>query len=217
MQRKFIFSEGEYYHLYSRGVDKREIFLDEGDYARFLKLLYIANGEKHFVFRDVQNLPLNEVERGEPLVAIGAYVLMPNHFHILVKEIRKGGVSAYMEKLLTAYSTYFNRRYIRTGSLFESTFRAEHARRDEYLKYLFAYINLNPVKLLEPKWKETGIRNMSRAKKFLNERGYSSYAEHRGVENASPVLTASAFPEYFSKRGSFETYLDDWLKYREVT
>lgn len=216
MQRKFVISEGEYYHLYNRGVDKRIIFLDDKDRRRFIKLLYVANGERSFVFRDIEDRPLVEIDRGEPLVAIGAHVLMSNHFHILVKEIKKGGTSAFMEKLLTGYSSYFNKRHGRSGSLFQGTYKAEHLNRDPYLKYIFSYIHLNPIKIIEPKWRETGIHNIKRAKDFLERYQYSSYLDHAGAEREEgSILSVQEFPAYFSTTREFREVTKEWLKYKD--
>src|ERR1700683_1654947 len=109
MQRKIVLSQGEYYHVYNRGVEKRNIFRDEHDRRRFLKLLHVANGERPFVFRDIEHKQPEDIDRGKSLTAIGAYVLMPNHFHLLLKEIGDGRISSFMEKLLTGYSSYFNK------------------------------------------------------------------------------------------------------------
>jgi len=216
MQRKIEISVGEFYHIYSRGVEKRNIFLDASDKERFHKLLYFANGERPYVFRLIQGQPLNAIEVGERKTAIGAYVLMPNHIHILVKETQEGGVSGFMEKLLTGYSMYFNKKYDRVGPLFQSRFKAQHANRDEYLKYLFAYIHLNPIKLFEPKWREKGIKDTVRAKKFLGQYQYSSYAEYAGKERSeSIILSKKEFPDYFSEQDSFDDFLHDWLEFRD--
>jgi putative transposase len=216
MQRIIEFSEGEYYHIYNRGVDKRNIFLDSGDHDRFVKLLYLSNGTKPFVFRDVQDKDLKDIERNDLLVAVGAYCLMPNHFHLLVKEIHEGGITQFMEKLGTAYSMYFNKRSKRTGFLFESNFKAQHVDNDEYLKYLFAYIHLNPVKLIEPSWKDFGIRDIGKAKKYLEDYQYSSYADHLGIKRKEDlILSRKEFPEYFEKTHEFKSFIDDWLKYKD--
>jgi len=121
MERKFSFSVDEFYHIYNRGVDKRLIFLDSFDHDRFLKLLYLCNGTKSVIMKSVQDLSLSDlykIDVGDRLVSIGAYCLMPNHFHLLLKEIRPGGVSAFVMKICTAYSMYFNKKYERSGSLF---------------------------------------------------------------------------------------------------
>ena len=216
MERSIEISVGEYYHIYNRGVEKRDIFLDDRDKERFIKLLYLANGEKPFYFRAVQGLPLADIDTGKKKVAIIAYSLMQNHFHILVKEIVEGGISDFMEKLLTAYAMYFNKRYKRVGPLFQGTFKAEHVDRDEYLKYLFAYIHLNPVKLIEPQWKERGVRDKKKAEQYLKTYRFSSYLDYIGVDREDRlILTREEAPDYFTDIYEFEDFVRDWLAYKE--
>ncbi|MDO8518443.1 MAG: transposase [bacterium] len=220
MLRKVPLAEGEYYHLYSRGVEKRNIFLDDYDRSRFLKLLFLANGEKSFVYRDIEDAAYSEIDKGGQLVAVGAYVLMPNHFHILVKEIRQNGTTDFMRKLLTGYSSYFNKRHNRVGTLFQSRFKAQHVHRDEHLKYLFAYIHLNPVKIIEPQWKEKNLQNLMGVKKFLDGYTYSSYQEYigpsYGSREESAILSRQVFPDYFASPHSFKDFVQEWLTYKEV-
>src|SRR5665213_2524311 len=130
MERKIVFALGEYYHIYNRGVEKRKVFFDDIDRNRFVRLLFLANSNKSFVYRLVQGRPLNEIDVGEKSVAIGAYTLMPNHFHILVKETKEGGISNFMEKLQTGYSMYFNKKNERVGPLFQGRFKAQHVVHD---------------------------------------------------------------------------------------
>ena len=216
MQRKISFSLGEYYHLYNRGVDKRTIFFDNTDRDRFQKLLYICNGVEPVVFRDVEDYELDKIKRGNPLVSIGAYCLMDNHFHILIKEIEEGGISKFMKKLATGYSMYFNRKNQRTGALFENNFKAKHADDDGYLKYLFSYIHLNPVKLIEPEWKDEGLKDIEKVKKHLLDYRYSSYFDFLGIDRMEKnILKVGDFPEYFIENDSFDKYMDDWLRYKE--
>lgn len=216
MQRKITIAPGEYYHIYNRGVEKRNIFISKDDHERFMRLLYLSNSTKPYVYRLVQGLPLNEIDLGEKRVAIGAYSLMPNHFHLLVREIEDGGISGFMEKLTTGYSMYFNKRNKRVGSLFQGTFKAEHVDTDEYLKYLYAYIHLNPVKLIEPTWKEKGIQNLTRAKKYLESYRYTSYVDYAlGKREESAILSPKEFPGYFEKKKDFARFVDEWLDYRE--
>ncbi len=216
--RRITFSVGEYYHIYNRGTDKRVIFMDDSDRKRFIKLLFVANGSKPFVFRDFPiGVPYVDINRGEPVLAIGAYCLMPNHFHILVKEINENGISKVIGKALTSYSSYFNKKYKRAGVLFEGTFKATHVNSDEYLKYLFAYIHLNPVKIIDPEWKENGIKDREPAKKYLTEYTYSSYLDYMGAERVEgKILNKAAFPEYFSEFKDFEQFIDEWLSFKEL-
>jgi putative transposase len=216
MERKIDFAPGEYYHIYNRGVDKREIFLSDDDRNRFIKLLFVANGDKPFAYKTILGVPLDKLDRGEQLVDIGAYCLMPNHFHLLVRERKDGHISSFMEKLGTSYAMYFNKKYKRSGVLFQNTFKAQHVDDDEYLKYLYAYIHLNPVKLIEPEWKEVGIQNLPVAKKYLEKYRFSSYADYAMEERAeSAILTPSEFPDYFEDKGDFDHFVKDWLDYKD--
>lgn len=217
MNRKFNFSVGESYHVYNRGTEKRLIFLDESDYQRFQKLLYLCNSEKGMVFRDIPAEEIYKHDRSKTIVDIGAYCLMPNHFHLLLHERTEGGISIFMQKVLTAYSAYFNKKYGRSGSLFEGVFKATHADIDEYLKYLFSYIHLNPVKIIDPKWKENGITDRRVAKKYLMGYPYSSYLDYMGKKREeSVILDRGAFPEYFAEFKDFEQFIDEWLAFKDI-
>src|SRR3989338_3762333 len=214
MERKIEFSVGEYYHVYNRGVEKRTIFLDNNDRDRFSKLLFVSNDTQPFIFRDLKNKTFGEIKRDKPLIAIGAYCLMPNHFHMLVKETGDGGLSSFMEKITTAYSKYFNTRHHRVGPLFQSRFKAEHIDRDEYLKYLFAYIHLNPVKLIEPHWKEDGIQDSAKAKNYLEQYAYSSHKDYAGsLREEGKILSKDEFPAYFLKPQDIKGYVKEWLEF----
>ena len=223
MSRILPFSTGEYYHIYNRGTEKRDIFLDKADYLRFIVLLYISNNTdvvhiSNHINQGRSLMKMLDIDKKDSLVDIGAYCLMPNHFHILLKEKTENGISKFMKKLSTGYSMYFNKRYERTGRLFEGTFKSVHADSDEYLKYLFAYIHLNPIKLINPVWKEEGIRNSVEAKLFLNEYSFSSYFDYSNTGNRSEtkIINKNAFPGYFSTVKDFEDSINDWLSYETI-
>lgn len=217
MIRKVSLIAGEYYHIYSRGVNKSVIYKNHTDYIRFIFLLYAANSFEPVRIREWQGPSLPDIKRGETLVDIGAFCLMPNHFHILIKEKIDGGITKFMKKLMTGYSMYVNKRYDRTGTLFESRFKARHVDNDEYLKYLFAYIHLNPVKLIEPEWKEVGIKDLEAAKTYLKEYSYSSYFEYLGRDREEKeILKKDVFPGYFKEQKDFEIFLHDWLDYKDI-
>jgi len=214
--RNLSFSQNEFYHIYNRGVDKRGIFLDDQDRNRFIRLMFICNGAFPVVYRNTQKLSLSEIRVGNKLSAVGAYCLMHNHFHILVKETEEGGTVKFMSKLLTAYSSYFNRKYERTGTLFGAKFKSSHLDSDEYLKYMFAYIHLNPLKILDPNWKEKTL-DLKTAKNFLDKYFCSSHADYAiGTREESVILNKEVFPEYFKNAKDFESYLYDWLNF-EIT
>jgi len=217
--RTLIFAENEYYHIYNRGVDKRSIFENDFDYKRFTLLLYLANSNASFQIRTDTGKKISEYfssEREETLVDICCYCLMPNHFHILIREKTAGGISSFLHKLKTSYCSYFNKKYDRKGSLFETTFKAEHANTDNYLKYLFSYIHLNPVKLIDPAWKENGIRDFNDSYKFLQNYEYSSYLDYLGVDRIQgKIIDKVALPGYFKDKDAVETEIFDWLTYKK--
>lgn len=216
MQRKITISIDEFYHLYNRGVEKRRIFTKDADYKRMQRLLYVANGSNPYKYDEIKNTPLHQIDRGNPLVAIGAYTLMPNHIHILIKEIVEDGASRFMEKLTTGYSGYFNKVNERVGSLFQGTYKAEHAETDEYLKYMFSYIHLNVIKLVEPEWRNKGLKDLKTSKEFLESYKYSSYQDYAGViREENIILNKEVFPEYFSDKFEFEDVINDWLQFKD--
>ena len=215
--RPISFSVGEFYHIYNRGTDKREVFLDDYDRDRFIKLLFVANGVEPFVFREFPpGLSYINFKRGGPIVGVGSYCLMPNHFHLLLKETEENGISRFLAKTLTSYSSYFNKKYKRTGRLFEGTFKATHADTDEYLKYLYAYIHLNPVKLINKNWKENGISDHEYTRRFLESYKYSSYIDFVGKERKEKaILDTKSFPEYFAGVNDFDKFVNEWLSYKD--
>lgn len=212
---------GEYYHIYNRGVDKRVIFNNKFEYLRFIALLYICNGKKDvdiYSFLKKKEGPtfftIFDEDRGEMLVSIGAYCLMPNHFHILVREESDKGISLFMKKLSTAYAMFFNNINSRKGTLFEGRYKAKHVAFDEYLKYLYAYIHLNPVKIVDPLWKQNGISDVKKAQEFLDVYDHSSFQVYKGGNTFQRnILNTSAFPEYFEHSADFDTMINYYMTY----
>ena len=198
----------EYYHIYNRGNGKHEIFLDKDDYDHFMKLLYICNSENEFNFRvSVVREKINafDFERGAPLVSIVAWVLMPNHFHIVLISHRsdlweKGinPITEFMRKLSTAYAMYFNKKYERTGGLFEGAFKSRYIGGENYFNYIFSYVHLNPIKLIQKDWKERGIVDKEKAKNFLERYEYSSFQDCFGKKRKQrDIIDKDSLPGYF--------------------
>ena len=213
--RKVSFVFGEYYHIYNRGNSKQKIFHEKEDYLYFIKLLYILNQKNKKQLRDYTHDVFISRENCDPLVAIGAYVLMPNHFHILITPTEDGSVSKFMQKISTGYVMYYNQKYKRSGSLFEGKFKSQHANNDRYLKYLFSYIHLNPIKLIDKNWKEKGIKNAQKAFEFLNNYTYSSYSDYVNESNRPEciILNKKAFPAYFPNSKIFRKEIVEWFNY----
>jgi len=119
-----------------------------------------------------------------------------------------------MQKISTAYVMYYNQKYKRTGGLFESKFKSEHLSEDRYLKYIFSYIHLNPVKLIQENWKEAGIRNKNTATKYLKKYEYSSYSEYLGIERKqNEIIERKSYPNYFPSPKNFQEEIIEWLSY----
>jgi len=223
--RKTEFAEGEYYHIYNRGNSKQKIFLDDKDRERFLKLLYLCNSKQGIDFyNDITKRKIDawDFEKGESIVNIGAWVLMPNHFHLYItpktarKEARlpsKNTITDFMHRVLTAYSKYFNAKYKRTGALFEGKFKSVHTSKDNQAKYLFSYIHLNPIKLIDAKWKERGIKNKKEALNFLDLYKWSSYFDYLEFNRPeNKILNRIDFLDYFKTKRDFQKEIFDWIK-----
>jgi len=148
--RNIIFENNQYYHVYNRGVEKREVFVEESDYIRFLDgmrefnqveltdglfKLWRREGEPGSALRDRARLPL---------VEIISFCLNPNHFHIQLKQVADDGISRFMHKLGTGYTNYFNLKNKRCGPLFQGRFKAKYLSSEESLFWLSVYIHGNP-------------------------------------------------------------------------
>jgi len=216
--RSVSFAPGEWYHCFTRGVDKRQIFMDEQDGERFQMLLYVCNSKKPIHLSNLSHemrqgpaLPhMLTLKRGKPIVDIGSYCLMPNHPHFLLREIDYGGISAFMQKLLTAYTMYFNKRHERTGVLFSGRFKAVHVANDPHFRRVINYIHANPAELYEPGWKKGVIRNYMRLKKRLLSYSFSSLPDYEGTRRPHGALVnMRAAMEHLDEMPSFRALLDD--------
>ena len=152
---------GEYYHIYNRGVDKRDIFNDLEDLERFkesIKLFNQIDGigslemyHKSTSMNEVRalsshgehGLGLKSKPKSEPLVAIVAFCINPNHFHFVLKQLVDGGIAKFMQKILGGYTYYFNKRNQRTGSLLQGTYKYKSIIDDNYFRKIFGYVNQN--------------------------------------------------------------------------
>lgn len=215
MTRSVIIAPNEFYHVYNRGIEKRKIFLTHADHERFIALLYLAN---QFEATDLkyQGRSMSEIKNraGNPLVEIVAYCLMSNHFHLLLREKVEGGIARFMQKLTTGYTMYFNKRNDRSGPLFQGTYKASHVQDDFYFRYLISYIHLNPVKIIDPLWKENGIQDRLRAERYLERYAYSSYPDYLGeVRPHGRLLEKSIANDIFPAVSDFKECVTEWLTY----
>jgi len=217
MTRLVQFTPGEYFHIYNRGTNKMKIFLSDYDYSRFQKLLYLANSKETVKFSDLNPkspYPVWTQKRGETLVDIGAYSLMPNHFHILIRSKNEKDTGLFLQRILLSHSKYFNIKNERSGTLFQGKSKAEHINKDTYLKYIYTYIHLNIIKLIQSDWKEVGIKNIKKAKEYLKNYKYSSFIDYLGINRLEGgILNKKAFPNYFQTPKQFEKEIFEFLDY----
>jgi putative transposase len=153
--RKTELAKGEYYHIYNRGVDKRNIFGDESDYYRFFHSLILLNDVEDGLIDKYRNHCRSEVRvqpsefrrlslsQERPLVNFVAYCLNPNHYHFIFQQLEEGGIKNFMHRLGTSYTMYFNKKYDRSGSLFQGPFKSAHIKDNGKLFYLTTYVNCN--------------------------------------------------------------------------
>ncbi len=143
--RKTPLVEGEYYHVFNRGVDKRTIFSDESDFQRFLKSMKEFNVVKPIgsIYENSFRKSKNSKGSDKPLVEFIAYCLNPNHYHFILCPVIENGIEKFIHRLNMGYAKYFNEKYKRGGVLFQGPFRSVHVGSNEQLLYLSAYVNLN--------------------------------------------------------------------------
>ena len=188
--------ENGYYHIYNRGVEKRLIFQDREDYTKFLYLLKVYLSPPDELQKEYPLLKTHVVRNnlyGE--IDLLAFCLMPNHFHLLVKQKSKQTIIKLAKQVIAAYSMHFNKRHERVGPLFQSRYKAALVDSDEYLLHLSRYIHLNPI-----------ARGVS-----LDEFEWSSYLYYLGKRDAQ-WLNVKIISEYFndSKKGfSYKEFVED--------
>ena len=126
------------------------------------------------------------------------FVLMGNHYHLLLKQLKDKGISKFMLKVGTGYAMYFNQKYKRTGRLFEGTFKSILADRDSYIVYLSRYIHLNPAERMESAQDEDKKKERGNVAVFLSNYKWSSYLDYIGKKNFPSVIDKSFILNYFN-------------------
>ena len=217
--RKVRLAEGEYYHIYNRGVEKCNVFIDDSDYNRFLFLLAACNDtspllNSQFHYRGLASIAsIQNRKKRDKLVDIICFCLMSNHFHLLLKQRKDRSISLFMQKLGTGYTMYFNTKRERSGSLFQGTFKAVHIDKQNYLNQLVTYIHLNPIDLVEPKWKENGIQNWQSSYDFARGYRWSSYRDFlRDGSRFKNILSLDIVFELFGSVSTDEKMAKKFVK-----
>ncbi len=218
--RKLKFEKGKVYHIFNRGVEKRSIFLSDGDRWRFLQGMYLFNdqegsanllwrleqekGKIHFgILREY--MAVTGIKR-KPLVRIMADCLKPNHFHLLLQELQDRGISKFMQKFGVGYTKYFNKKYERVGPLFQGAFKAVEVKSNEQLMYLIAYINaINPGQELESELKSVA-QNPEQILEFIEHYPWSTHLEYLGKRD-SIIVDKGVAGELFSTPIQYKNFV----------
>lgn len=219
------------YHIYNRGVEKRDIFEDEADRWRFLQSLYLFNDKEsshrtlHRFREENKKLNIKTLRREispqdqEPLVKIMADCFMPNHYHLLLEEAKENGISKFMQKLGTGYTNYFNKKHDRVGGLFQGSYKSVRVEEKRYLKYLLVYINvLNPAELIEVNYKEQGIEDIKKVMEFAADYEWSTHKEYLGTRN-SFIIDKGILENAFTNPEQYEDFVEMVLnseKYKKL-
>ena len=219
--KKPNFISGNIYHIYNRGIEKRDIFMEDLDYFRFIHDLFEFNDQapagKFSQFSQAQKQKQSEaglpsVKPRKLLVEILAFALMPNHFHLLIRQKEKKGIVKFMQKLGTGYTMYFNQKYERVGSLFQGRFKAVAVLKEKHLLYLPFYIHLNCLDLIEPDWRNGKIENFKKAIKFFESYRWSSYLDYIGKKNFSSVTQRQFLLKCLGGEKKYKESTVEWLK-----
>lgn len=206
--RKTILATDQIYHIYNRGVEKRQIFLNKRNYNRFIELMSyyrFANCPVKFsqfkvLSRDAREDLLDKLaNQSDKLVEILVFCLMPNHIHFLLKQLKDAGIAKFMNKLCSGYSHYFNILNQRVGPLFQGNFKAVRIETDEQLIHTSRYIHLNPVSSYLIEFDQ------------LEDYDFSSYPEYTGKKagfcNTKEVLS------YFKNVEDYKNFVADQVDY----
>lgn len=197
--QRVIFAAGEFYHVVNRGVEKRITFLDKRDYQRFLETISyyrFKNVPSRFSFRN-RPLMLQKTNDKSLLVEIVCFCLMPNHFHLLLKQIRENGITTFVSKISNSYTKYFNTRHKRIGPLLQGSFKAVRIENDEQLLHTSRYIHLNPL--------------IDYLVKDLSNYEYSSYPQFIGMVNG--FCQTKYVLDHFPSKSDYKKFVLDQEDY----
>ena len=209
VMRKTGFNTGEYYHLYNRGNNKQKIFLDKRDWVRFLFLILYFQSPVTTSFNNIgrpvsffiKNLSFNVSQKVIDKILenkhakLIAFALMENHFHLIIKENKKDGISQYMQRVLNSYTKYFNAKYGNTGHLFQGPFKGVHIKDNEQLLHLSAYIHRNPREIKE--WK-------NREEEYF----WSSYQDYIKKNRWNGLLENQIIMEQFTGSDEYKDFIE---------
>ena len=193
----------EFFHVLNRGVDKRKIALDDYDRSRFIHDLFAFNDTKSSA-NFLHHVRQQSRRPRKLLVYIHAFCLMQNHYHLLLSEVQRNGIPLFMKKLNMGYSKYFNKKYERTGALWQGKYKKVHIARDAHFMYIPYYIHLNPLDASMPQWREGKIRHPAAALRLLREYRWSSHLDYLGVKNFPSLTQRDVIGEVLGPPAAYE-------------
>ena len=207
----------ELYHVLNRGVEKRDLFMNTGDYARFVHDMYEFNDSKpaRNAYRNFDtpmiDLRNQSLERSK-IVDIHGWCLMKNHYHLLLSERVEGGLTLFIRKLNVGYANYFNEKYKRVGTLFQGRTKRIRITSDPHFLHILHYIHLNPLDFLgaAKEWRSGRVQNSKAARAQLERYRWSSYQDYSGKKNFPSILTMDFMRDALGnvKKKTLE-YIDD--------
>src|SRR3989344_309730 len=188
-----------FYHVYNRGVEKRVTYLDKRDYIHFLRILnYYRYSDPKPSFSKTTQEQIKNIQDNEKIVEIISYCLMPNHYHLLIKQLKDGGISEFMRKISDGHTKYFNTRHNRVGPLFQGTFKAVLIETDKQLIHISRYIHLNPL--------------VSLLVKDLKTYTWSSYPDYVGTRDGK-LVSKNEILGFFKDSSEYEKFVLDKAGY----
>ncbi|HEX9722546.1 MAG TPA: transposase [Candidatus Paceibacterota bacterium] len=212
----------EIYHVVLRGVGDERIFKDEDDYYRGIFSLFEFNTTKPVEIRIRRRKRKIQKLKGEPftderdkLVEVLQFCFMPNHIHLLIRQIKEKGITEFIRKFGTGFASYFNKKYERKGHLFQGRFYDVHIKNDEQLRTVFVYIHTNPIALLQAHWKEKGLENSQKVIEFLEAYKWSSYLDYLGNDNFPSVTEREFLLDVLGGSNECKRFVNDWVKYKK--
>jgi len=219
----------EIYHVVSRAVGDTVIYVDESDFYRGIFSIYEFNNtkkveiwerrrtrdrfkkqEKKLVGRRTSHQS-EYFDKRDKLVEVLAFSFMPNHLHLILRQLKDNGIIEFMKKVNGGYAKYFNKKYKRMGHLFNK-FRAVHIENNNQLRNVFLYVHANLISIIEPGWKEKGIKNPKKVKEFLEKNKRHSYGDYLGKENFPSVTQRNFFLEFMGGSKGCRAGIDNWIK-----
>lgn len=208
----------EIIHVLNRGVDKRKIFLKEKDYLRFVHNLFIFNDSKN-INNNIHLFQKHHIDIGcryrDILVNIYAFCLMPNHYHLLISPVSDKGISHFMKKINMGYAKYFNKKYNRSGALFQGKYKSITVNREDHFLYLPYYIHFNPLDLSFPEWRNNKIKNHKKALNFIGKYRWSSHLDYTGKENFPLIINKDFLLGVFDGVEKYNNSVKQFIKEME--